>query len=180
VGERHFAAQDINDHENMSDKMKFKILFVCMGNICRSPTADGIMRQLVADAGLTQEIEIDSAGTHNYHPNSPPDARSQAAALRRGYDLSPLRARQVTDADFARFDLLLAMDADNLANLKRRCPKAHAGKLRLMMEYATRHDAREVPDPYYEGADGFEIVLDYLEDACAGVLAEMGKARGVQ
>ncbi len=157
----------------MSEKKTVRILFVCMGNICRSPTADGIMRQLVADAGLAHRVEVDSAGTHNYHPDSPPDARSQAAALRRGYDLSPLRARQVKDADFARFDLLLAMDADNLENLKRRCPREHAGKLRLMMEYATRFDVREVPDPYYEGEDGFEAVLDYLEDACAGLLAEV-------
>ena len=159
----------------MNESKKIKILFVCMGNICRSPTADGIMRKLVADAGLAHAIEVDSAGTHNYHPNSPPDARSQEAALRRGYDLSPLRARKVDDADFARFDLLLAMDADNLAILKQRCLREHVGKLHLMMEYATRHDAREVPDPYYEGADGFEVVLDYLEDACAGVLAEVGK-----
>ena len=157
----------------MSEKKTVRILFVCMGNICRSPTADGIMRQLVADAGLAHAVEVDSAGTHNYHPGSPPDARSRAAALRRGYDLSPLRARQVKDADFARFDLLLAMDADNLENLKRRCPREHAGKLRLMMEYATRFDVREVPDPYYEGEDGFEVVLDYLEDACAGLLAEV-------
>ncbi len=159
----------------MNNKGKVRILFICMGNICRSPTADGIMRRLVADAGLAHAIEVDSAGTHNYHPNSPPDARSQAAALRRGYDLSPLRARKVEDADFARFDLLLAMDVDNLANLQRRCPQEHVGKLRLMMEYATRHDAREVPDPYYEGADGFEVVLDYLEDACAGLLTEVKK-----
>ena len=154
---------------------KTRILFVCMGNICRSPTADGIMRQLVADAGLEHAIEIDSAGTHNYHPGSPPDARSQAAALRRGYDLSPLRARQVSDADFAQFDLLLAMDEDNLEILERRCPKQHAGKLHLMMAYASKHEAREVPDPYYESARGFETVLDYLEDACAGLLDEVRK-----
>ncbi|HEX7643796.1 MAG TPA: low molecular weight protein-tyrosine-phosphatase [Burkholderiaceae bacterium] len=158
----------------ISDK-KFRLLFVCMGNICRSPTADGIMRQLVADAGLAHMIEVDSAGTHNYHPGEAPDARSQAAAHKRGYDLSPLRARKVEDADFERFDLILAMDRDNLANLKRRCPGEHAGKLRLMMEYAAKYDAAEVPDPYYESTRGFEIVLDYLEDACAGVLAEVKK-----
>ena len=157
---------------------KTRILFVCMGNICRSPTADGIMRQLVADAGLEHAIEIDSAGTHNYHPNDPPDPRSQAAAKKRGYDLSPLRARQVVDADFADFDILLAMDEENLANLKRRCPKQHAGKLRLMMEYAGNHKAREVPDPYYEGPHGFEIVLDYLEDACEGLLAKTREGNG--
>jgi protein-tyrosine phosphatase len=152
-----------------------RILFVCMGNICRSPTADGIMRQLVADAGLATRIEVDSAGTHNYHPGAAPDARSQAAALKRGYDLSPLRARQVADADFEHFDLLVAMDHANLDNLKRRCPKEYAGKLHLMMAYASWHDADEVPDPYYESARGFETVLDYLEDACAGLLAQVTK-----
>jgi protein-tyrosine phosphatase len=152
-----------------------RILFVCMGNICRSSTADGIMRQLVADAGLADAIEVDSAGTHNYHPGEPPDARSRAAALKRGYDLSPLRARQVADADFEHFDLLVVMDHANLDNLKRRCPNEHAGKLHLMMEYASRHDADEVPDPYYESTRGFEIVLDYLEDACAGLLSQVTK-----
>ena len=152
-----------------------RILFVCMGNICRSPTADGIMRQLVADAGLANAIEVDSAGTHNYHPGEQPDARSRVAALKRGYDLSPLRARQVVDTDFEHFDLLVAMDHANLDNLKRRCPKEHAGKLHLMMEYASRHDADEVPDPYYESTHGFEIVLDYLEDACGGLLSQVTK-----
>jgi len=152
---------------------KVRVLFVCMGNICRSPTADGILRQLVADAGLAGRIEVDSAGTHNYHPGEAPDARSRAAALKRGYDLSSLRARQVVDADFEAFDLLLAMDQANLDNLKRRCPREHQGKLHLMMGYATNHDAKEVPDPYYESARGFELVLDYLEDACAGLLAQV-------
>ena len=144
-----------------------------MGNICRSPTADGIMRKLVDDAGLQHVIEVDSAGTHNYHPNSPPDTRSQTAAQKRGYDLSQLRARQVWDSDFEAFDLLLAMDRDNLGILKRRCPAQFQGKLHLMLEYAQRADVAEVPDPYYEGAQGFELVLDYLEDACGGLLGEL-------
>ncbi|HEY8026043.1 MAG TPA: low molecular weight protein-tyrosine-phosphatase [Burkholderiaceae bacterium] len=152
---------------------KTRILFVCMGNICRSPTADGVMRKLVVDAGLQHMIEVDSAGTHGYHTGAPPDARSQAAALSRGYDLAPLRARHVEERDFEAFDLLLAMDNDNLDYLKRRCPSHLKGKLRLMMDFAQNSSASEVPDPYYEGSQGFEIVLDYIEDACAGLLDKL-------
>jgi protein-tyrosine phosphatase len=141
-----------------------------MGNICRSPTADGVMRKLVEDAGLQHVIEIDSAGTHGYHVGAPPDARSQAAARRRGYDLSPLRARQVEERDFTAFDFLLAADSDNLDYLQRRCPPHLKGRLHLIMEFARNKVALEVPDPYHEGAQGFEIVLDYIEDACGGLL----------
>ena len=152
---------------------KTRILFICMGNICRSPTADGVMRKLVEDAGLQHVIEVDSAGTHGYHVDAPPDARSQAAALRRGYDLSALRARQVEERDFAAFDFLLAADRDNLDYLQRRCPPHLKGRLHLIMDFAQNFDATEVPDPYYEGARGFEIVLDYIEDACGGLLGRL-------
>lgn len=154
---------------------KTRILFVCMGNICRSPSAEGVMRKLVDDAGLQHLIEIDSAGTHDYHVGAPPDARSQAAAEGRGYDLAALRARQVAADDFTEFDLLLAMDKDNLTLLQRRCPAHLHSKLQLMMHYADHSPATEVPDPYYEGGRGFEIVLDYLEDACSGLLRELRK-----
>jgi protein-tyrosine phosphatase len=154
---------------------KIRILFVCMGNICRSPSAEGVMRKLVDQAGLQHLIEIDSAGTHAYHVGAPPDARSQAAAKRRGYDLAAQRARQVAADDFTEFDLLLAMDKDNLTLLQRRCPAHLHGKLQLMMHYAAHSPATEVPDPYCEGPHGFEIVLDYLEDACGGLLRALRK-----
>lgn len=149
---------------------KARILFVCMGNICRSPSAEGVMRKLVEQAGLQARVELDSAGTHAYHIGEPPDRRSQAAAKARGYELAGLRARKVEAADFVQFDLLLAMDADNLGLLRSRCPPHLHGKLQLMMDYADKYPATEVGDPYYEGAEGFELVLDYLEDACGGLL----------
>jgi protein-tyrosine phosphatase len=152
---------------------KIRILFVCMGNICRSPSAEGVMRKLVDDAGLQHMIDIDSAGTHEYHAGAPPDARSQAAAQVRGYDLSDLRARQVCAADFTEFDLLLAMDRNNLSLLQAQCPPHLQGKLHLMMQYAHKAPLSEVPDPYYQGTQGFERVLDYLEDACSGLLREL-------
>jgi protein-tyrosine phosphatase len=144
-----------------------------MGNICRSPSAEGVMRKLVEAAGLQDDIEIDSAGTSAYHVGAPPDARSQATAKRRGYNLAAQRARQVSDADFQAFDLLLAMDKDNFSVLQRRCPAHLRGKLKLMMQYAEHSAVDEVPDPYHEGPQGFEIVLDYLEDACGGLLRQL-------
>ena len=153
--------------------MTYSVLFICMGNICRSPTADGVFRQIVRDHGLSRVVRIDSAGTHNYHPNSPPDARSQAHAARRGYDLSILRARQVRQADFAAFDLILAMDLDNLAQLQAECPPEHQHKLRRLTEFCHRHDSPVVPDPYYGDARGFETVLDLVEDACEGLLTHV-------
>ena len=152
---------------------KVRILFVCMGNICRSPSAEGVMRKLIDNAGLQESIEIDSAGTSDYHIGAAPDGRSQEAAQRRGYDLTALRARQVSDDDFLTFDFLLAMDKSNLALLQRRCPPTLQDKLHLMMQYAERSGVVEVPDPYYEGPRGFEIVLDYLEDACSGLLRQL-------
>ncbi|MBI3346773.1 MAG: low molecular weight phosphotyrosine protein phosphatase [Burkholderiales bacterium] len=145
------------------------ILFFCMGNICRSPTAEGVMRAKLAAAGL--DVEVDSAGTHGYHVGDPPDGRSQAHALRRGYDLSPLRARQLQAEDFQRFDLVLAMDADNLAYATRLCPPAQRHRLKLLMNYAPQAGKHHVPDPYYGGEAGFEEVLDLVETACDGLVA---------
>ena len=144
-----------------------------MGNICRSPTAHGVMQSKVARLGWNSWLQVESAGTHNYHPNSPPDERSQAHAVKRGYDLSALRARQVVDADFAAHDLILAMDADNLSLLRSRCPAQYLNKLHLLTEYCQTHTVRGVPDPYYGGANGFEYVLDLVEDACDGLLLQV-------
>lgn len=148
-----------------------RILFFCMGNICRSPTAEGVMRARLAEAGLA--TKVDSAGTHGYHAGEPPDERSQAHALRRGYDLSRLRARQLVAADFERFDLVLAMDDDNLAQAARLCPPAQRHKLQLLMAYAPDAGSRVVPDPYYGGPEGFERVLDLVEAGCNGLLAAL-------
>lgn len=150
--------------------MKQRVLFVCMGNICRSPTAHGVLRQRVRDRGLDGLVEVDSAGTHNYHPGEAPDARAQRHAARRGVDLADLRARQIRDADFAAHDLILAMDWDNLALAQDLCPPEHAHKLRRITEFCLRSDSPVVPDPYYGGDAGFEQVLDLVEDACDGLL----------
>jgi protein-tyrosine phosphatase len=150
--------------------MLSSVLFVCMGNICRSPTAEGVFRQKLIDHGLAGRVRVDSAGTHNYHPGSPPDERSQQHARRRGYDLSALRARQVSQQDFAEFDLILAMDWDNLALLQDDCPPEHQHKLRRFTEFCQGYNSPVVPDPYAGGAEGFEAVLDLLEDAAEGLV----------
>jgi protein-tyrosine phosphatase len=152
-----------------------RVLMVCMGNICRSPTAEGVLRALAAREALA--LEIDSAGTHGYHVGDPPDERAVRHARARGYDLSALRARAVRDEDFERFDLILAMDEANLARLRQRCPPSSAHKLKLLLEYAPAAAVREVPDPYYGDADGFERVLDLVEDAARGLLAELRARR---
>ncbi|MBR8066933.1 low molecular weight phosphotyrosine protein phosphatase [Burkholderia ambifaria] len=154
------------------------ICFVCLGNICRSPTAEGVMRHQVDAAGLAEHIAIDSAGTGDWHVGEPPDTRAQAAARTRGYDLSALRARQVSAADFERFDLLLAMDEANLAELRRRCPPQYRDKVRLLMEFAAGAAETEVADPYFGGAQGFEQVLDQVERACAGLLGALRSRTG--
>lgn len=141
-----------------------------MGNICRSPTAHGVFKRKLMDAGVAHQVAVDSAGTHNYHPGSPPDARSQVHAEQRGYDLSDLRARQITDEDFERHDLVLVMDWDNLALTQAECPPEHLGKVRRFTEFCLKHDAAVVPDPYHGGAKGFDHVLDLVEDACDGLL----------
>ncbi|WP_184040550.1 low molecular weight protein-tyrosine-phosphatase [Chitinivorax tropicus] len=151
------------------------VLFVCMGNICRSPTAEGVFRYFVETGGLARRIQIDSAGTHGYHAGEAPDPRSCAAAGRRGYDLSRLRARQVKTADFERFDLVLAMDEQNLRHLLRICPEGLQHKVKLFLAYARNFEEREVPDPYYGSGGGFEHVLDLIEDASAGLLSDLRK-----
>ncbi len=146
-----------------------------MGNICRSPTAEGVVRAYLDRAGLLSEVEIDSAGTHDYHVGAPPDVRAQQAAAGRGYDISALRGRQVSEFDFVRFDFILAMDRDNLTLLRRACPAEHRHKLALLLEYSSNFSEREVPDPYYGGADGFEHVLDMVEDAALGLVKSLSR-----
>ena len=153
----------------MSDP-KYRILFVCMGNICRSPTAEAIFYRKLADRELLQKVKIDSAGTHNFHPDAPPDERSQMHALNRGYDMSYLRARQIVDSDFEKFDLLLTMDWDNRALLEERCPAQHLHKVRGLAEFLQTSQASVIPDPYYGGDQGFEHVLDLIEEASEGLM----------
>jgi protein-tyrosine phosphatase len=150
-----------------------RVLFVCMGNICRSPTAEGVFREFVHRHAPELEIEIDSAGTHDYHVGEPPDPRALRAASRRGLDISGLRARQVDETDFEHFDLILAMDRLNYETLRDRSPPARRSRIRLLLEFADDAGRDEVPDPYYGGTQGFEEVLDLLEDAAAGLLAEV-------
>lgn len=145
---------------------EFSILMICMGNICRSPTAEGVLRHKLRQAGLHKRVLVDSAGTIATHAGEAPDPRSQSHALRRGYELADLRARQVQAADFARFNWLLAMDHDNLAWLREACPLEHQGKLKRLLEFAPQLGRDEVPDPYYGGPAGFDAVLDLVEVAC--------------
>jgi len=149
------------------------VLFVCSGNICRSPTAEAVFRRMAVDAGIAHMITVDSAGTHAYHVGEPPDARTQAAARARGYDLAPLRARKIEPADFAMFDLILAMDRGHHEILARLAPPGAGHKIALMLAYARRAETLEVPDPYFGGPDGFELVLDLIEDAAAGLLESL-------
>jgi protein-tyrosine phosphatase len=156
-----------------------RVLFVCTGNICRSPTAEAVFRKLVNDARLQERILADSAGTHGYHVGEPPDDRTCRAATLRGYDLSRLRARKFERDDFHRFHLVLAMDRENHAHLARLVRPSEGHKLKMMMEYSQRFRERDVPDPYYGGPHGFERVLDMLEDASRGLLeAIVGKGVG--
>ncbi|NWL77897.1 protein-tyrosine-phosphatase [Pseudomonas taiwanensis] len=149
-----------------------RVLFVCLGNICRSPTAEGVLRHKLREAGLAERVQVDSAGTGDWHVGKAPDARTRVAAQRRGYDLSQQRARQVARGDFADFDLILAMDENNLANLRRLRPGDSASELDLFLRrYQLELD--EVPDPYYGGAEGFEQVLDLVERACEALIVEI-------
>lgn len=157
----------------MKNKDNVSVLFCCMGNICRSPTAEAVFRHYVESAGMSGQISIDSAGTHDYHVGDKPDARAQRAAQQRGYDMSKLRGRQVGEEDFRRFDYVLAMDTANLAILHGITPPDSSTQPQLFLDYARHHSEREVPDPYYGGADGFERVLDMVEDAAQGLLEEI-------
>ena len=150
-------------------KEKVSVLFVCMGNICRSPTAEGVFRHLVAERGLMDRIDVDSAGTHAYHVGEPPDRRAQAAAAQRGVLLADIRARRFGMADFERFDFVLAMDRDNLNLLSEQADASQRRKLHLFLDFSSGAES-EVPDPYYGGATGFERVLDLVEDASRGLL----------
>jgi protein-tyrosine phosphatase len=150
-------------------KQKFKILFVCLGNICRSPTAEGVFRHLVEKEGLADRVLIDSAGTGEWHVGAPPDSRACKAAASRGYDLTKLRARQVTRRDFETFDYVLAMDDENVHALQRIAPRELRHKIRLFTAFGSKR-AAGVPDPYGGGPHGFELVLDLVEDAAQGLL----------
>jgi protein-tyrosine phosphatase len=151
----------------------YRVLMVCMGNICRSPTAEGVLRERLRAAGLGQHVQVDSAGTHGYHVGDPPDPRSQRHAKRRGYELAPLRARSVCDLDFEQFDLILAMDDANLQWLRAECPKAQHHRLGKLVAYARAAHDGAVPDPYYGEAADFERVLDLVEDACEGLVEHL-------
>jgi protein-tyrosine phosphatase len=150
-----------------------RVLVVCMGNICRSPMAEGVLRQRLAARQLALPVEVDSAGTHGYHEGAPPDPRAQSAALRRGVDISKLRARRVEAVDFIRFDLVLAMDEDNRAALLEAAGEEYHGKIRLLLEYSPERAPRSIPDPYYGGSTGFERVLDMVEESMTGLLDEL-------
>ncbi|MGC8519523.1 MAG: low molecular weight protein-tyrosine-phosphatase [Steroidobacteraceae bacterium] len=155
------------------DSAAVKILFVCLGNICRSPTAEGVFRAMAARELPEMALTVDSAGTADYHVGEAPDRRTCEAALRRGYDLSGLRARVVEPRDFEVYDLILAMDRQNLETLKRHAPVQARGRVRLLLEFAPHCGLLEVPDPYYGGAKGFEQVLELIEAASLGLCAAL-------
>lgn len=152
---------------------KIHVLFVCMGNICRSPTAHGVFRRMVEEEGLAERIQVDSAGTHAYHIGKPPDERARATAIKRGFDLSDLRARQANAADFETFDYVLAMDRENYDILAGLCPRGYEERLSLFLDYAPELGIREVPDPYWGGEQGFELVFDMVEAAASGLLDDI-------
>jgi protein-tyrosine phosphatase len=159
---------------NNADPARIRVLMVCLGNICRSPTAEAVFRQHIVAAGLEGVIDVDSAGTSDWHQGEPPDPRSMRAAAERLYDLSPLRARQVHVRDFEDFDYILAMDRQNLAHLEELCPVACQEKLGLLLAYGNT-GWEEVPDPYNSGREGFELVLDLVESASSSLLHEIRK-----
>ncbi len=154
---------------------KVKVLFVCMGNICRSPTGQGVLEKLIRDAGLADRVEVDSAGTHAYHTGEQPDGRATKTALRRGIDLSGQKARRVSEEDFHHYDYVLAMDSNNLQDLLAICPDEHREKVSLFLAYADDLTTQDVPDPYYGGNTGFERVLDLVETGAQALLADIQK-----
>ena len=160
----------------MSEALTARVLFVCLGNICRSPTAHGVFQALVDERGMAGRISVDSCGTGSWHVGEPPDRRAASAASRRGYDLTSLRARQVALEDFDQFDFILAMDQQNLVDLQRLQPVHFAGHLGLFLDFAFEPPVREVPDPYYGGARGFDEVLDLVESASEGLLKAIADA----
>ncbi|MEP1469803.1 MAG: low molecular weight protein-tyrosine-phosphatase [Halieaceae bacterium] len=160
----------------MADSKVVRVLFVCLGNICRSPTAHGVFDAQVRAGNLQHRIVADSCGTGDWHVGSPPDSRAMATAAEHGYDLSDLRARQVCAQDFDRFDYILAMDEQNLIDLQRLKPKGFTGHLGLFLKFSGEADITEVPDPYYTGADGFTEVLQLVESASAGLLRAINDA----
>jgi protein-tyrosine phosphatase len=155
-----------------------RVLFVCTGNICRSPTAEGVLRHLVANEGLGDRVIVDSAGTHGYHVGNKPDRRSMVAAARRGYDLSGLRARKIASTDFIEFDYLLAMDREHVRILESSAPREHREKIAMLLDFSRRYGGNEVPDPYYGGPQGFEHVLDLIEDGAEGLLEDIKRKLG--
>ncbi len=150
-----------------------RVLFVCTGNICRSPTAEGVMRALVEDRGLAAQIEIDSAGIGGWHVGEPPDERSQETARRRGVEIGTQRARTVRPGDFEHFDLIIAMDGGHYRSLAGACPDGRHDRIRMFMDYAPDYGIEDVPDPYYGAGDGFERVFDMIEAGAAAILAEI-------
>lgn len=164
----------------MNDQSNIAILMVCMGNICRSPTAHGVLRHRIAEAGLLDRILVDSAGTHGYHVGHEPDRRARAAARDRGYEFDDLRARQVEAEDFDRFDYVLAMDRDNLEILERLGPRGRGrARIDLFLDYSPDLAGREVPDPYYGAMNGFEEVLDLVEAGADDLLAHLRRRHGI-
>lgn len=157
----------------MASLKPYKVLFICMGNICRSPTAHGVFRQQLIEQGLMDVVEVDSAGTHAYHVGKQPDQRSMATAKLRGIDMGDLTARQIDCFDFEYYDYLLVADQDNFDLVHHDCPKEHRHKIGFILDYAKHSPVQEVPDPYYGGADGFERVFDLIEDACEGLIRDI-------
>jgi protein-tyrosine phosphatase len=159
--------------------MSIKVLFVCMGNICRSPTADAVMQHKVNAAGLADRVSVDSAGTISHHVGASPDKRAQAAAKERGYNMSKLRARQLVAEDFDSFDYILAMDLDNLEVIKELQPADYRGNAGLFLQFLPESDYEEVPDPYYGGSKGFQVVLNLVEQGCDALIEDIrGKLQG--
>ena len=175
-----FASNERNGITRAIYGIRMKVLFVCTANICRSPTAEGVFRKLVADSPLAAHLEIDSAGTHGYHAGNPPDARAIEHAALRGYELDQLRARQITPGDFEHFDFILAMDDANVRQLKAMCPTRLSQKIELLLDYGVADDGHEVPDPFQGKPRDFEHALNLIESACGGLLTYLQDLQRLQ